>query len=189
MAAAEFPTIRFADIDELRSWMHEHADTAPGVWLVVAKKGAPYTTITRDDLVEVALEFGWIDGLARSIDEHSYLQRLTPRRSRSVWSMRNVRIVERLLEEGRVQPRGLAEIEAAKADGRWERAYEGHAQPQDDLLAALAARPGALAAYEALPKSATFQMYFRINNVKKAETRARKIAEYVERLAAGESPV
>lgn len=183
MAADDLPRIRFDSIEHLREWMHEHAGTAPGVWLLVAKKGAPYTTITRNDLVEIGLEFGWIDGLVNGVDEHCFAQRFTPRRPRSLWSMRNVRIVERLLQEGRIQPRGLAEIEAAQADGRWERAYAGHAQPQEDLIAALAQHPGALAAYEALPKSEKFHIYFTLNNVKRAETRARHIERFVAQLA------
>ena len=186
--ADDLPWIRFANRDELRAWVHEHQHTAPGVWLIVAKKGAPYTTITRDDLVEVGLEYGWIDGLVNGIDEHSFGQRFTPRRTRSVWSLRNVDIVERLTAEGRIQPRGLAEIEAAKADGRWDRAYAGQALPQEDLLAALAAHDGALEFYEALPKGVKFEMYLHINNAVKPETRARRIQNYVSKIAAGERP-
>ena len=106
--ADDLPHILFETRAQFEAWMHEHHETAPGVWLVVAKKGAPYTSITRDDLVEAGLMFGWIDGLVHSIDEHSYAQRFTPRRARSVWSLRNVDIVERLTAAGKMQPRGQA---------------------------------------------------------------------------------
>jgi uncharacterized protein YdeI (YjbR/CyaY-like superfamily) len=186
--ADDLPRMLFATREEFEAWMHEHHRTAPGVWLLVAKKGAPYPTISRDDLVEVGLMYGWIDGLVNSVDEHSYAQRFTPRRPRSVWSLRNVGIVERLTAEGRMQPAGQAHVDAAKADGRWERAYAGHAQPQDDLMAALAAH-GATEAYEALPKSMKNAMYFRIQSAVRPETRARRIAEFVRRIAAGEPPI
>lgn len=173
---------------EFEAWMHEHHASAPGVWLVIAKKGAPYPTISRDDLVEVGLMYGWIDGQAKSFDEHSYGQRFTPRRPRSVWSLKNVGIVERLLAEGRMHPAGLAHVEAAKADGRWDRAYAGHAQPQEDLLAALAAA-GVQEQYEALSKSVQFAIYHRVQSAVKPETRARRIEQFVARIAAGESPI
>jgi uncharacterized protein YdeI (YjbR/CyaY-like superfamily) len=168
--------------------MHVHHETAPGVWLVIAKKGAPYTSITRDDLVEVGLMYGWIDGQVNGIDEHAFAQRFTPRRPRSMWSLRNVDIVERLIAEGRMQPRGLAEVDAAKADGRWDRAYAGRAEPQEDFLAALAAHEGALEFYQALPRSIQFHCYHQIQTAVKPETRTARIERFVARIAAGERP-
>jgi uncharacterized protein YdeI (YjbR/CyaY-like superfamily) len=187
--AVDLPRIRFETRAEFEAWMHEHQDTAPGVWLVIAKKGAPYRSITRDDLVEVGLMYGWIDGLVKRIDEHSFAQRFTPRRSRSVWSLRNVDIVDRLTAEGKMQPRGQAEVDAAKADGRWDRAYAGRTQPQEDLMAELAAHEGATEFYEALPRSTKYAMYHRIQTAVKPETRAARIQKYVAKIAAGERPV
>jgi uncharacterized protein YdeI (YjbR/CyaY-like superfamily) len=187
--ADDLPRILFETREQFESWMHEHHETAPGVWLIVAKKGAPYPSITRDDLVEVGLMYGWIDGLVNGIDEHAYAQRFTPRRARSVWSQRNVDIVARLTESGRMQPRGQAEVDAAKADGRWDRAYAGQAQPQEDFVAALAAHDGASEFYETLPRSIKFQMYHQIQTAVKPETRAARIEKYVTQIAAGQRPV
>ncbi len=186
--ADDLPRIRFETRGEFEAWMHEHHATAPGVWLVLAKKGAPYSSISRDDLVEVGLIYGWIDGLVNGIDEHSFGQRFTPRRPRSVWSLRNVEIVDRLTAEGRMHPAGQAHVDAAKSDGRWERAYAGQVQPQEDLMAALSVHPGATEFYEALPRGVKFEMYLSINNAVKAETRARRIQQYVDKIAAGERP-
>ena len=187
--ADDLPRMRFETREQFEAWMHEHHESAPGVWLLVAKKGAPYATITRNDLVEVGLMYGWIDGLVHSVDEHCYAQRFTPRRARSVWSLRNVDIVERLTAEGRMQPRGQAEVDAAKADGRWDRAYAGRAEPQEDFLAALAEHEGALEFYEALPRSTKFMMYHRIQIAVKPETRAARIEKYTAMIAAGQQPV
>jgi uncharacterized protein YdeI (YjbR/CyaY-like superfamily) len=187
--ADDLPRILFETRGEFEQWMHEHHKTAPGVWLVVAKKGAPYSSITRDDLVEVGLMYGWIDGLVNGIDEHSFAQRFTPRRSRSVWSLRNVDIVARLTEAGMMQPRGQAEVDAAKADGRWDRAYAGRAEPQADFLEALAAHDGATEFYESLPRSIQFQIYHQIQTAVKPETRARRLEKFVAKIAARERPL
>ena len=105
--------------------MRENEDASPGIWLVLAKKGSPMATITYEQALLVALAHGWIDGLARRLDDDGYLQRFTPRRPTSTWSLRNRHRVEAMIEEGTMSPRGLAEVERAKADGRWERAYVG----------------------------------------------------------------
>jgi len=116
---------RFGTPDAFRSWLRENEDASPGIWLVMAKKGSPMATITYEQALLIALAHGWIDGLARRLDDDSYLQRFTPRRPASTWSLRNRHRVEEMIEEGTMSPRGLAEVERAKADGRWERAYVG----------------------------------------------------------------
>jgi len=181
--------LRFETRADFRNWLVENQDTASEAWLVFSKKGSGQTTVTYDEALDVALEFGWIDGQSRSLDERSYLQRFTPRRPRSPWSMRNRRLAELMIDEGRMSPRGLAEVEKARADGRWERAYEGrqNAEPHPDFLAALEANPAAKAFYERLDGTNRFAIYYRIHQVKREETRARKIAAIVEMLSRGET--
>jgi uncharacterized protein YdeI (YjbR/CyaY-like superfamily) len=180
--------LRFDGPDALRAWLDENQDESNGVWLQIAKKGAAYTTVTYAEIVDLALRYGWIDGQARRLDDDAYLQRFTPRRARSVWSARNVRAAEAMIAEGRMMPRGLAEVERAKADGRWERAYEGprDAQPHPEFIAALAANPEAARFYETLTSQNRFAIYFRIHSAKRDETRARRIAAIVGMLERGE---
>jgi uncharacterized protein YdeI (YjbR/CyaY-like superfamily) len=170
-----------------RAWLAEHHDKSAGVWLVTAKKGA--AGITRDEALEEALCHGWIDGQARSRDDASYLQRYTPRRPRSVWSQRNVKIVERLIDEGRMHPAGLAEVERAKADGRWDAAYAGPAtiEVPADLEAALAAQPEAREMFANLNSRNRYAILYRIGQAKRAETRQRRIEKFVAMLARGET--
>jgi len=124
---------RFDTPEAFGSWLRENEDTSPGIWLVMAKKGSPLATITYDQALLVALAHGWIDGLARRLDDDSFLQRFTPRRPRSTWSLRNRNRVEAMIENGAMSPRGLAEVERAKADGRWENAYVGTPTRQRNL--------------------------------------------------------
>ena len=142
-----FPTA--ADFD---AWLAAEHDRAPGLFLLMARKASGIPSITAPEAVEVALCHGWIDGRSNRLDEATYLQRITPRRARSVWSQKNVTTVGRLLAEGRMRPAGLAAVEAAQADGRWQRAYPGSADMTvpDDLAAAMAAVPGAAEAFAAL---------------------------------------
>jgi uncharacterized protein YdeI (YjbR/CyaY-like superfamily) len=180
-------TLELADGAAWRAWLAEHYDDSAGVWLVTAKKGA--AGVSRDDALEEALCHGWIDGQARSRDDATYLQRYTPRRSRSAWSQRNVKIVERLTEEGRMHPAGLAEVERAKADGRWEAAYAGPAtiEVPDDLQTALDAEPEAQAMFERLTSQNRYAVLYRIGTAKKPETRQRRIEKFVAMLARGET--
>jgi uncharacterized protein YdeI (YjbR/CyaY-like superfamily) len=160
------------------------------VWLVLAKKNVTTpTSLTYAEALEEALCHGWIDGQRRSRDERTFLQRYTPRRARSMWSRRNVDMVARLEREGRMRPAGRAEIERAKADGRWDTAYGGPAglDVPADLLAALAAEPRALAMFEILTSANRFAVVHRVNAAKRPETRARRIAQFVEQLARGET--
>ena len=158
--------------------------------LVLAKKGTTSpTSLSYDEALEEAICFGWIDGQVRRRDERTYLQRFTPRRARSRWSKRNTALAERLTGEGRMAAPGLAEVERAKADGRWEAAYAGPATARvpDDLTAALAADPEAKAMFERLTSQNRYAILHRIEAVKRPETRARKIAEFAAMLARGET--
>jgi len=174
-----------------RAWLDEHEDSAPdGVWLVLAKKGkdAP-TTLTHATALQEALCSGWIDAQARSRDDATSLQRFCPRRARSRWSVRNQEFVALLIEEGRMRPRGLAEIDKAKADGRWEEAYHGPARIEvpPDLAEAIAASPAAAEMFAALTSQNRFAILHRLTAVKKPETRERNIARYVAMLEQGET--
>lgn len=120
----EYETGRFDSPDAFRAWLQEHQDSSPGLWLTIAKKNSRTNIVTYLEALEAALQYGWIDGLARRLDDDTYLQRFTPRRSRSPWSLPNRRRAEAMIEAGRMAPRGLAEVERARTDGRWERANE-----------------------------------------------------------------
>jgi uncharacterized protein YdeI (YjbR/CyaY-like superfamily) len=186
--AQERAVEQFAGAEEFRAWLREHHDSSPGIWLMIAKQGSGLTTTTYDEAVEVALAFGWIDGQARRGDESHWLQGFTRRRPRSPWSRRNRERVEALTEAGAMEPSGLAEVERARADGRWDKAYEGPrtAEPPADLLEALAARPAAKASYERLNSVNRYAIYYRIQDAKRADTRARRIAKFVDMLERGE---
>jgi len=188
--ADDLPELLLPDAAAWRAWLQEHHDESPGVWLVLHKKGGTLTTLTHATALDEALCFGWIDGQGLSRDAESSLQRMTPRRPRSRWSARNVGIVARLEQEGRMHEAGRAQVRAAQADGRWEAAYESSAtiQPPEDLLAALAAEPEAQAWFDALTAANRYAVLYRIDAVKRPETRARKIAETVARLAQGQTP-
>jgi uncharacterized protein YdeI (YjbR/CyaY-like superfamily) len=174
-----------------RAWLGSHHAEPEGVWLVLAKKGTVEpTSLGYDDALDEALCHGWIDGQVKRRDETTYKQRFTPRRRRSPWSKRNVEIAERLISEGRMQPAGHAEIERAKSDGRWEAAYAGPAtiEVPDDLAKALAANPDAQAMFEQLTKQNRYAVLYRVTTAKRAETRERRIGEFVAMLARGETP-
>jgi uncharacterized protein YdeI (YjbR/CyaY-like superfamily) len=158
-----------------------------GVWLKFAKKGSGVATVTYAEAVEEALCYGWIDGQAAGHDETFYLQRFTPRRRRSKWSLINRNKAERLIAEGRMKPAGLAQVEAAKGDGRWDAAYPSPsaATVPDDLQAALDQNPKAKAFFEALTGQNRYAVLYRIRDAKRPETRAKRIAEYVAMLAQG----
>ena len=141
----DLPVLGFPDQAAFEAWLEAEHATAPGVYVKLAKKGAGVPSVTYAELVESCLCFGWIDGRSNRLDDRFYLQRITPRRAKSVWSQKNVDAVEALTVAGRMRPAGLAAVEAARADGRWERAYAGSATitVPDDLAAALAAEPAA----------------------------------------------
>lgn len=170
-------------------WLDQHHADQPGVWLVLHKKGGRVTSLTYDQALDEALCFGWIDGQIGGRDEGTYRQRFTSRRSSSPWSARNVDHVTRLAEAGRMRPAGVAAVDAAKADGRWQAAYHGQANAQTptDLTDALAARPAAAATYEQLDAANRYAIIYRLNAVKLPQTRTRKIAQYIDMLSRGDA--
>lgn len=188
---SQTPELLVADVAAWRAWLAANHESSQGVRLVLAKKGGTASTLlTYDDALPEALCHGWIDGQLTRRDEASYCVRFTPRRARSPWSQRNVEAAERLIAEGRMQPAGLAQVERAKADGRWERAYGGSAtiEVPDDLRDALAASPRAQAMWDVLTRTNRFAVLYRVHEAKRAETRARRIRQYVEMLERGETP-
>ncbi len=179
-----------ADVSAWRDWLAANHDQENAVRLVLAKKGTSEpTALSYMQALEEALCHGWIDGQVSRRDERTYFQRFTPRRARSPWSKRNVEHVARLLSEGRMQPAGLAEVERAKADGRWQKAYAGQKtiEVPDDLAAALAAQPRAQAMFEILTSQNRYSVLLRIHEAKRAATRARRIEQFVAMLARGET--
>ncbi|MEU4528384.1 YdeI/OmpD-associated family protein [Micromonospora ureilytica] len=189
MTSAELDELVVTDADALRVWLAANHGTSPGVWLALTKKGGTVTTLTWQQAVDEGLCVGWIDGQARKRDEESSWIRFTPRRPRSSWSQRNVGHVARLEEQGRMLPAGRAAVDAAKADGRWAAAYAppSEAEVPADLLAAIAAEPAAQAMLDVLTKANRFALIHRLNAVKRAETRERKIGEFVAMLARHET--
>lgn len=169
-------------------WLKRHHASDAGVWLRIAKKDSGIASIDYPAAVEEALCWGWIDGQRKSQDEHYFMQRFTPRTRRSIWSQVNRDKVTKLIDEGRMQPAGHAEIERAKADGRWDAAYEGVAKATvpPDLQAALDADRKAAKFFATLDSRNRFAILFRTQGAKKPETRARRIAQFVEMLARGE---
>ena len=186
----DLPVMAFPDQAALEEWLEAEHATAPGLYVKLAKKGAGVPSINWEQMVEVLLCFGWIDGRANRLDDRFYLQRVTPRRPRSVWSQKNVTTVERLIAEGRMRPAGLAAVEAAKADGRWERAYAGPATitVPDDLVAALATEPAAQQAFDGLDGRNRYAVLHRVATAATPQTRARRIAALVTMLAEGRRP-
>ena len=185
--AADLPILSFPTQAAFEAWLAGQHRSAPGVWVKFAKKGAGAPSVTKAQAVESALAYGWIDGLLRPFDEHWWLTRFTPRRPRSKWSRINCETAERLIAEGRMQPAGLAEVEAAKADGRWEAAYPSHRQIQvpDDLQEALDANPRAAAFFAQLDRNNRYAILYRLHDARKPETRARRLEQFVAMLAEG----
>ena len=187
---SDLPVLAFPDQAALEEWLEAEHATAPGLYVRLAKKASGVPSVTYAELVEAVLCFGWIDGKSLRSDDRSYLQRITPRRPRSVWSQKNVAAVEALTAAGRMRPAGLAAVEAARADGRWERAYAGPATATvpDDLAAALDAEPAARAAFDGLTGQDRFAVLFRVQTAASPQTRARRIAAVVQALAEGRRP-
>lgn len=185
----ELPLLEFSDQPQWRDWLHQNHATAPGAWLKFAKRGAPRTTLNYAEAVEVALCFGWIDSQVGRLDDHFYRQRFTPRGPRSRWSQINREKATDLIERGLIEPAGLAEVQRAKEDGRWDAAYASpsKAVPPADFLAALAASPAAEEFFATLSSANRYAIIFRIEEAKREETRARRIGKYVDMLAAGQT--
>lgn len=189
MVPDELPVFPFASADAFERWLEAEHDRAPGVWVKMAKKTSGIPSVTWAEAVPIALCFGWIDGQRRGLDDIWFLQRFTPRRPRSAWSKINTAHVERLLAAERMRPAGLAQVEAARADGRWDRAYanQADARPHPDFQAALDANPRASAFFATLRGTTRYAFIYRVGDAKRPETRARRIARFVELLARGET--
>ena len=179
-----------ADAHAWHTWLSEHHQANDGIWLVLAKKNVTTpTSLTYDQALDEALCHGWIDGQRKGRDDRTFVQRFTPRRARSLWSKRNVGIIARLESEGRMVAAGREQVERAKADGRWDKAYGGSSELEVpvDLTEALAAVPRAQAMFDILTSSNRFAVVYRVTSPKRADTRARRIAQIVEQLARGET--
>ena len=187
-AVIELPELLVPDVEAWRAWLIEHHRDEPGVRLVLHKKGGAVTTLTYDQALDEALCAGWIDGQVQRRDEGSYVQRFTPRTKRSAWSARNVGHIARLAAEGRLLPAGRAAVEAAQADGRWDRAYAGSATATvpDDLAGAIAANPTARARFETLTSQNRYAFLYRLGTVKTPAARRRNIDKFVDMLERGE---
>jgi uncharacterized protein YdeI (YjbR/CyaY-like superfamily) len=189
-ALAETPELIVRNAAAWRAWLRKHHAESNGVWLVLGKKGTTKpTSLTHAQALDEALCHGWIDGQGRRRDELTLFVRFTPRRRRSAWSKRNTVIVEQLLREGRMHAAGIAEVERAKADGRWDVAYAGPASIEvpPELAAALDAEPKALAMFAKLNSQNRYAILYRIATAKRPETRAQRIERFVAMLARGET--
>ena len=185
---AEITPTLFKNAKAFEAWLKKHHATSDGLWLQIAKKGADEPSVTYPEAVEIALCWGWIDGQKKGLDDQHFLQRFTPRRARSIWSKINVDKVAALIEAGRMQPPGHAQVEAAKADGRWAQAYDGAktSSMPEDLQAALDASPKAKAFFATVNASNRYAVLWRVQTAVKPETRAKRIAQLVDMLARGE---
>jgi uncharacterized protein YdeI (YjbR/CyaY-like superfamily) len=184
---ADLKVKRFRSQAAWETWLKRHHESAPGVWLEFAKKGSGLATVSYREALEVALCYGWIDGLVAAVDDKVYRQRFTPRRSRSKWSQINRAAVERLHGEGRLAPAAVREMEAAQRDGRWDAAYPSPSQmrPPDDLQAELEKYPEARRFFEGLDSQNRYAMLYRLHDAKRPETRARRLEEFVRMLREG----
>ena len=186
--ADELPIHFFADLAALEAWLTENHDSSAGLWLKIAKKGTGKRSVTYGEALELALCFGWIDSQKRGFDEEYFLQRFTPRRPRGRWSQINREKAEALIAAKRMRPTGHAEVEAAKADGRWEAAYAGQrtAEVPDDLQRELDANPAAAEFFADLDSANRYAVIYRLNDAKKPETRERRLRKFVAMLERGE---
>ena len=182
--ASDYPIVLFADRAAFRAWLSAHHASKSGLWLRIAKAASPLQSVTYAEALDIALCFGWIDGQKQRHDAESFLQKFTPRQKRSPWSKRNREHVERLIAAGEMHPAGLAAVTAAKADGRWDRAYDspGTATVPGDLQAALDEHPEAKAFFKTLSSANRYATLYRVQTAIKPETRARRIAEFVAML-------
>ncbi len=185
----EQPILAFATAAEFRKWLARHHAAHPGIWLKLAKKDSGIPSVTYAEALDEALCLGWIDGQKTGFDEQSWLQKFTKRGARSVWSKINVGHIERLTLANRMKPAGLAAVEAAKTDGRWDAAYHSFraAEMPADFLAALELQPKAKTFFATLNKTNRYALFFRITTAKKPETRAKRIADFVAMLKRGET--
>ncbi len=186
--ADDLPILLFVTPPDLEAWLEENYQQPDGFWLKVAKKGSGEQSVTYAEALELALCFGWIDSQKRGHDEKFFLQRFTPRRPRGRWSRINRDKVEELIAAGTMRPAGLAEVDAAKADGRWEAAYEGErtAKVPEDLQRELDANGPAREFFAGLDSNNRYAIVYRLNDAKKPETRERRLRKFVAMLERGE---
>ena len=186
--AAEKEIVSFDSAEAWETWLSDQHATSAGVWLKLRKKRPGVVALDYAQALDVALCYGWIDGQKGKLDDQYWLQRFTPRRANSRWSKINRDKAEALIEQGRMRPAGLAEVERGKRDGRWQAAYDGSrtSSVPDDLAAALAANPAAAEFFETLDRQNRYAILYRIQDAKKPETRERRIDKYVAMLAEGE---
>jgi uncharacterized protein YdeI (YjbR/CyaY-like superfamily) len=187
--AEELPRIAFATAGVWEEWLEEHHASSSGVRIAIAKKGSAVASVHYPEVLDTALCFGWIDGRRDRLDEILFLQRFTPRRPRSRWSRINRKKAETLISEGRMRPAGLAEVERARADGRWQAAYDGQRtiEVPEDLEQELASSPGAAAFFAELSSQNRYAILYRLHDAKRPETRVRRLARFVSMLEAGET--
>ena len=181
MPKAEQPVVFFATPDAMDEWLAENHASSDGVWLKFAKRASGIESVVYAEALDVALSYGWIDGQVKQLDDDHYLQRFTPRRPRSKWSKRNRGKAERLIAEGRMRAAGLAEIERARTDGRWDAVYDSPstATVPDDFQRALDEAPAAREFFASLGSAKRYSFLYRIEDAKRPDTRAKRIAEYV----------
>ena len=185
----EIPILPFESKKKFAEWLAKNHDKSAGVWLKIAKKATGISTVTYAEALDVALCYGWIDGQKGSFDEQYFLQKFTPRRPKSIWSKINVEKVEGLIASGEMKPAGLKAVEAAKQDGRWAAAYasQKNIEVPQDFLSALNKNKKAKAFFETLTGAKRYSFLFRIEMAKKAETREKRIRQFVEMLEQGET--
>lgn len=182
-------TLMFSTAKELADWLRSHHDSKAELWVKIFKKHSGVMSVTWDDVVVESLCWGWIDGIKKSLDDQAYLQRITPRKARSVWSKRNRDHVERLMAEGRMEEVGLAHVRAAQADGRWEAAYSvSEMEVPEDFIKALDGNPDAKAFFATLTKSSRYVIAHGLLSAKKTETRQRRFSKFMESLSRSQKP-
>ena len=186
----DYSTVAFESQEAWAAWLEKHHSSSEGIWIKIAKKASGTVSVTYAEAVEEALCYGWIDGQMKRLDDEFFVQKFTPRRARSKWSKINIGKVEQLIAAGKMQPAGLAEIERAQADGRWDAAYDSPstATVPSDLEEALANQPAAKEMFDKLSSSQRYLILFSLQDAKRPETRARRIAKFVDMLARGERP-
>ena len=183
-----YETLEHLDSRSFKNWLELHHDVVDGIWLRIYKKASGVTSITYAEALDIALCYGWINGLKRSYDEQSYVQKFTPRRTRSMWSKRNIEHVDRLMREGLMQPSGLKEVDAAKADGRWEKAYDGPSNMQlpASFLDELEKHPAAKLAFDLLNKSQKYFIGFQLQTARTEKTVAARQLKIIDSLESGQ---
>ena len=183
----EMQVVSFASSEEWREWIEEHHAKSNGVWLRLFKKNSGEKTVTYDEALEEALCYGWIDGQANKYDSTSYIQKFTPRRPKSIWSKRNTEKAERLIQDGKMQQAGMQQVELAKADGRWQQAYDSskNMKVPEDFLQQLSTNEKAKTFFDGLNKANQYAISWRLQTAKKPETREKRLKEILQMMSEG----